>query len=121
MRLVKLIFLAVLAVVLVVVALANSALVTLRVLPETMAGFLGWSWQITLPMFAVIVGGLIVGLLIGFTWEFLREHKHRSAARQERREKEALKRENDKLRTDRRGNRANDDVLALLEDGSVPR
>ena len=121
MSLVKYVFLAVLAIVLIVVALANSGAVTLRVLPEAMAGFLGWSWQVTLPMFAVILGAIIVGLLIGFVWEWLREHKHRAAARSERREKEALKRENDQLRTERRGTSRGDDVLALLEDGSVPR
>ncbi len=121
MHLVKYIFLAVLAVLLIVVALANSALVTLRVLPEAMAGFLGWSWQLTLPMFAVILGAIVIGLLIGFVWEFLREHKHRAAARSERREKDALKRENEQLRRGDRGTRRNDDVLALLEDGSVPR
>lgn len=121
MSLVKYVFLAVLAVLLIVVALANAGTVTLRVLPEAMAGFLGWSWQVTLPMFVVILGAIVVGLLIGFVWEWLREHKHRSAARSERREKEALKRENEKLRTERRGSQKNDDVLALLEDGSVPR
>lgn len=119
MQYVKYVFLAVLAVLLILVALANSSLVTLRVLPETMAGFLGWSWQVTLPMFVVILGAIIVGLLIGFVWEYLREHKHRAAARQERREKEELRRENAKLRSDRHG--GGDDVLALLEDGSVPR
>ncbi|MBJ3762691.1 LapA family protein [Maribius pontilimi] len=121
MSLVKYVFLAVLAVLLIVVALANSMAVTLRVLPETMAGFLGWSWQITLPMFVVILGAVILGLLIGFLWEWLREHKHRVAARNERREREALQRENEQLKTDRRGASRNDDILALLEDGSVPR
>lgn len=120
MQLVKYIFLAVLAVVLIVVAMANSAAVTLRVLPEAMAGFLGWSWQVTLPMFVVILGAIIVGLLIGFVWEYLREHKHRAAARHERRERETLQRENERLRSDRRSGKKNDDVLALLEDGSVP-
>lgn len=121
MTLLKYLFLAVLAVVLIVVALANATAVTLRVLPEQMAGFLGWSWQVTLPMFVVILGAIIVGLLVGFVWEWLREHKHRAAARTERRQKEELKQENARLRTERRGGGKDDDVLALLEDGSVPR
>ncbi|SEN48657.1 Protein of unknown function [Palleronia salina] len=122
MRLVKYIFLAVLAVILIIVALANSALVTLRVLPEAMAGFLGLSWEITLPMFIVILGAIVVGLAIGFFWEYLREHKHRAAAREARREKDELQRENENLRSrGRTTGRGGDDVLALLEDGSVPR
>ncbi|WOI57389.1 LapA family protein [Palleronia sp. LCG004] len=124
MQLVKYVILAIIAVLLIVVAIANSAMVTLRVLPEAMAGFLGWSWELSLPMFVVILGAVVIGLLIGFIWEYLREHKHRAAARTERREKESLRRENERLRGTRRdpnSGTTQDDVLALLEDGSVPR
>ena len=120
MRILKFVLLAVLAVVLVTVALANAAPTTLRVLPETMSGFMGWSWSLTLPLFVVIFLAMAVGLLIGFVWEYFREHKHRAAARAERRKKEELRREVTQMRSDTR-QRHGDDVLALLEDGSVPR
>ncbi|PZX18254.1 putative integral membrane protein [Palleronia aestuarii] len=119
MTYVKYLILALLALLLIVVALANANMVTLRVLPEAMSGFLGWSWQLSLPMFVVVLGAVIVGLLIGFFWEFVREGKYRAAVRSERREKESLRREVTELRAQRRGKQ--DDVLALLEDGSVPR
>lgn len=118
MRYVRVILLAIIAVVLVAVALANSEIVMLRVLPEAMAGFLGLSWTIQLPMFVVILLALGAGLLIGFVWEFAREHKHRVAARTERRERQALERQfkaSGTPQTDRGG-----DIIALLEDGSVP-
>lgn len=120
MRILKFALLAVLAVVLVTVALANAAPITLRVLPETMSGFMGWSWSLTLPLFVVIFLAMTVGLLIGFVWEYFREYKHRAAARHERREKEELRREVTQMRSKNR-QRGGDDVLALLEDGSVSR
>ena len=118
MRIVKFVLLAIVAILLLVVALANAQEVTLRVLPEAMAGFMGVSWTISLPMFVVILGAVVVGLLIGFLWEFAREHKHRAAARAERRERETLEREVNQMKKEKPG-RGND-ILALLEDGSTP-
>ncbi len=111
-------FLAVIAIVLITVALANAEAVTLRLLPQAMAGFLGFSWEITLPLFLVVFGGVAVGLLIGFVWEWWREHRIRVEMRAEKRERKRLERE---LSQSRPAGREGDDVLALLEDGSVPR
>ncbi len=120
MRYVKYGLLGLLAVLLVIVALANREPVTLRLLPEALEGFLGLSWQITLPLFLVVCLGIALGLLIGFVIEWARERRYRAAARRERREKERLAREVGRLRPAGSGARG-DDVLALLEDGSVPR
>ena len=111
-------FLALLAILLVTVALANADLVTLRLLPETMAGFLGFSWQISLPLFLVVFLGIAAGLLIGFVWEWWREHRYRAEMRAERKQRQRLEREMAQVRT---SGRKGDDVLALLEDGSVSR
>lgn len=118
MRYVWYLFLAIVAIVLVTVALANAELVTLRLLPATMAGFLGFTWQITLPLFLVIFVGIAAGLLIGFVWEWWREHRYRVEMRAERRRRERLEQEVAQMRAS--GSKG-DDVLALLEDGSVPR
>ena len=123
MRTIRTVLLAILAIVLVTVALANRDPVTLRVLPDAMAGFAGFSWQVTLPLFVVLLFFVLVGLLVGFVWEWAREHKHRAAYRREHAEKKKLEREVSRQRTARAeaAGRRGDDVLALLEDGSAPR
>ncbi|WP_375261379.1 lipopolysaccharide assembly LapA domain-containing protein [Palleronia sp.] len=128
MRVVKFVILAIVAVILIMVALANAQAVTLRLLPEAMAGFMGLSWTVTLPMFVVILGAVVLGLMIGFIAEFAREHKHRAAARHERREREALQREVADIRRSRdtsatksaNSNAKGDEIIALVEDRSVP-
>ena len=119
MRFIWYLFLAVLAIVLVTIALANAELVTLRLLPEAMAGFLGLSWEITLPLFLVVFLGIATGLLIGFVWEWWREHRYRVEMRAERRERQRLEREMERGRTS--GTGQGDEVLALLEDGRAAR
>ena len=115
MRYLRYAVLALLAIVLVTVALANSANVTLRLLPDVLSGFLGLNWEITLPLFLVIFLGVVVGLLLGYLIEWLREHRYRVAARRERREKERLAREVESIRRPGSASNQGDDVLALLD------
>lgn len=95
------------------VALANRGPVTLKALPEDLAGLAAAQWQVELPLFVVIFGGVAIGLLIGFVWEWLREHRHRSTASSKTREAARLQRELAVMR-DTKG-APQDDVLALLE------
>jgi uncharacterized integral membrane protein len=111
MRYIRYAVLIALAVVLVVVALANRDVVTLELIPSELGTYLGWSWSLELPLFLVILAGVAFGVLVGFVWEWLREHKHRAEAARKRREAEALKAEMNRIKAPR--NR--DDVLALLE------
>ena len=113
MRYIRYGFLAALAVVLITVALANRGTVTLNLLPDGLSGFLGFSWTVSLPLFVVIFGGIVAGILIGFFWEWLREYRQRSEAAAARRERDRLAREVEKLRgpSPEKG----DDVLALIE------
>jgi uncharacterized integral membrane protein len=119
MRYIRYAFLLALAIVLIVVAVANRGEVTLQLLPVEMAGFLGWSWSVTLPLFIVIFGAILAGVLIGFVWEWLREHKFRADAVRQRREKEQLQREMSTMKgpSPRKG----DDVLALLDSPGTAR
>ena len=107
-------FLAILGIALIVMASANRGSVTLSLLPDEMAGFLGYSWRVTLPLFLVILASILAGVLIGFVWEWFREHKHRAEASRKRREAEALKREVSRLKTPDTGGKG-DDVMALIE------
>ena len=112
MRLIKLIVLALIAIVMIVVAVANIQPLTLRLLPDDLARLLGFNWEATLPAFAYLLIAAIVGLLFGFVWEWVREHKHRATAVQERRERVRLEQEVQRVSP---SPEKGDDVLALLE------
>ncbi|HKK97780.1 MAG TPA: LapA family protein [Marivita sp.] len=116
MRYIRYAFLAVLAIVLVSVALANRGLVTLQLLPSGLSEMAGMNRSIDLPLFIVIFGGIIAGLLIGFVWEWLREHKHRAEAAQKRSEVKRLERELRRTKAER--DKDKDEVLALLDEAS---
>lgn len=112
-RMLRYLLLALLAIVLVTIALANRDIVTVQVLPPNLAAFAGVEWQIGLPLYLVIFGGIVAGILIGFVWEWFREHKHRAAASTRSREVARLERELAVMR-DTKG-APSDDVLALLD------
>ena len=95
------------------VALANREFVTVKVLPSEIAGAFAVNPTIELPLFAVIFGGILAGVLIGFIWEWMREYKHRSVASRKTREVQKLEREMTKLKGKK--HEGKDEVLALLE------
>jgi len=112
MRIVRLTILIILAIVLVTVALANRDPLTLRLLPEELSRLVGFSWEVTLPVFAILLGAGLAGLAFGFVWEWVREHKHRSTAVIEHKERVRLEQEVKKVAPSAE---TGDDVLALLE------
>jgi len=112
MRLIKLLILAILAIVLVVVALANREPMTLQLLPESLSRLAGLDLQITLPIFVVLLGAVLIGLALGFIWEWLREHKHRATAVTEHRERVRLEQEVRKVAPPAK---SGDDILAILD------
>ncbi|MDZ7905368.1 MAG: LapA family protein [Cypionkella sp.] len=113
MRYLRLFFLLVLALVLISLAMANRSLVTVSALPADFAALLGGNWALELPMFLVIFAAIAVGLLIGFVWEWLREHKHRATAAKSTKAVTKLERELAAMRDAHA--LPKDDVLALLD------
>jgi uncharacterized integral membrane protein len=113
MRYIRYAFLATLGIVLICLALANMSPVTLTSLPDGLPDPLGMRGSIELPLFVVILGGIVAGLMIGFFWEWMREHKHRAVASQKTREVHKLEREVNKLKGEK--HQGKDEVLALLE------
>lgn len=113
-RYLRYLFLGALVVLLLTVALANRTPVVVKLLPPDLAALLGLDWQMELPLFLVIFGGIVAGLLLGFVWEWMREHKHRSAASTGSREVTRLQRELAVLR-DANSVPPKDEVLALLD------
>ncbi|WP_323779755.1 LapA family protein [Thalassovita sp.] len=118
MRYIRYAFLACLGIVLVSIALANRGSVSLALLPDALAELTGLSYRIDLPLFVLIFGGIIAGLLIGFVWEWMREYKHRAEASRKAREVHDLERQlkREKRRADTAEQK--DEVLALLDEAS---
>ena len=112
-RYLRYVFLAALALALLVVALANRAPVDVRLLPEDLATLTGLGWGMQVPLFIVIFGGIVAGVLIGFVWEWFREMKHRSTASTKSRDVVRLERELAVLRDS--SSVPQDEVLALLD------
>lgn len=98
---------------LVIVGMANRDIVTLRAMPEALAGPIGISPDIQMPLFMAIFIGVGIGLLIGFLWEWVREHRMRAEARGMSREVSALKREVDALKDEK--HEGKDEIVALLD------
>ena len=112
-RTLRYLLLGLLALCLLTVAMANRAVVTVKLLPAGRAALTGIDWQIDMPLFLVIFAGIAAGLLIGFFWEWAREHKHRAAVVRERREKSKLATEVKKLKADKPEGK--DEILALVD------
>ena len=113
LRYLKYLFLIVVALVLVLMAFANREVVLLEVIPENLAPWLGVQYALELPLFAVVLGSVMVGILVGFVWEWLREHRHRAEAKTQKRTAKALEREVQSLKGPARDGQ--DEILALVD------
>ena len=104
------------ALALIEVALANRSIVTLKILSTEVAGLFAINPSIEMPLFVVIFGGIILGVLVGFVWEWFREIKYRALAQAEHRQLVRLEREVTKLKSE--SVKEQNDVLALLDEVS---
>ena len=112
MRLIRTLFLFCLATLLFLLSLANNEKVTLYFMPENLSSFLGIKVALSIPLFLVFFSGILIGLVIGFLWEWLREYKFRVEANNY--QKRLSKAENELSELHARENKK-DDVLTLLE------
>ena len=112
-RLLRYVILAIVAVLLMVFASANRGMVTLHLLPDDLATLFRFDWQIDAPAFMLVFFGIVLGLLVGYTLEWLREHKHRRVASTKTRAVTRLERELAAMKD--QTSLPADDVLALLE------
>ena len=116
MRYIRYGFWAVVGIALISVAMANRGIVHLKLLPDALSDLLGLNHSISLPLFVVILMSVAVGLLIGFVWEWLREHKHRSEKNRTQRELKQTQREMRRLKGG--ADKKPDEVLAILDEAS---
>jgi uncharacterized integral membrane protein len=116
MRYIRYASIAIFGLALVLIALANRGVVTLRVLPDELSGFAALNPTYDLPLFVVIYGGILMGLIVGFVWEWIREAGERAAAARTARELASLRAEVQRLKGTQ--NEGRDEVLALLDRAS---
>jgi uncharacterized integral membrane protein len=96
MQTIKLIVLGLMAAILIALGVANMAAVDLYLLP---AKLFGDTFSIKrIPLAAVILAAVLLGILVGLVIEYLREHKHRRMAEEKRREIVELRQEVTRLR-----------------------
>ena len=112
MKYLRYVLLALVAICLVTFALANREMAPVRLLPDDLAALTGLVVFVAVPVWVILFAGLLVGLVLGFVWEWLREHSHRAAARTSKREVTRLEREMAVMKD--ASSTPQDDVLALL-------
>jgi uncharacterized integral membrane protein len=114
MRYVRYLIYLVLAVVGVSLALANRGFVTVRAKPQEVADlplFEPLPNEFSAPLFMVMFGCILLGLLIGMLLELIRESDHRRAEREYKREARQLKREVGRL--SQKAGEQDDDILGI--------
>ena len=113
MRYVRYLCIAIFAIALISVALANRSMVSLKLLPTEVSGFFAVNPEMQVPLFIVILGSIIAGLLVGFVWEWIREYNQRAEAARQAREMRRLEREVARLKGEKY--EGQDEVLAMLD------
>jgi flagellar biosynthesis protein FlhB len=118
-RYLKILFLVVVALALVLLFFANNAPVTLHLMPDELAAAIGVPNEFTTSLFFVVVAALLVGIIVGFIWEWLREYRYRAEAKTQRREAQRLNQEVAQMKG--RSSEHDDDVLAILDQADAAR
>ncbi len=114
MRYIRYVSIAIFGIALIVVSLANRQMVSVQVLPPELSSLAAVNPQAEVPLFAVLFGGILVGLLVGFVWEFMIEQRKHSQSRRHKAEADKLRRELDQMKAEK--HKGKDEVLALLEE-----
>ena len=91
-------------------------LATLEISKPVASGWFALNPEIQVPLFIVILGSIIAGLLVGFVWEWIREYGQRAEAARQAREMRRLEREVARLKGEKYQDQ--DEVLALLDEAS---
>ncbi|MEM7545518.1 MAG: LapA family protein [Pseudomonadota bacterium] len=109
MRTLKFVLAALVALIILILAIANGADVSVKLWPDLTDYAVPAAPSVSLPLFIVGLSCGLVGFLLGAAREWAREGKIRSTARHARKEAAALKAKVDELTKDS----ADDDIPAL--------
>lgn len=107
MRTIRLLITVLLALVLIMVALANRGPVTVSLVPQELAAYLGGSYSVAMPLFLLLFLTLAAGMVLGLIGEWLRESPYRSQA--------ARARSAERVVTVQTEAAPRDEVLAILD------
>lgn len=118
MRTVRLILVLLTGAVLVTFAVANRTPVPVHLFPGQFGRYLGGTWSLQVPLFMVILLSLLVGMLAGLLWEWVRAAAHRRHSARLASDVHALEREVGGLRQKHAAPR--DPVLAVLDGPVAP-
>ncbi len=113
MRYIRYASIAIFAVALILIAVANRGMVSVKILPAGVAKYSALNPSYEVPLFVIMFGGILSGLIIGFIWEWIREAKERAAAARQAREMQQLRAELRRLKGET--HEGNDEVLAILD------
>ncbi len=105
----------VLALVLATIALANRGFVSVKLFPDAIGGLLGFNFGFSLPLFILLGLAVGAGLMLGFVWEWLREHSYRADAARLRRRIDTLEAELARVEKQAPAAVQKDDVRAVVE------
>lgn len=119
MRIIRMLFVALMALALIVLALANRGMVTVRAFPDNLDGWLGGAWSVTVPLFLLIFVAILLGVVLGLVWEWLREAQLRTESARRARDIAELEREVGTLRS--RNVQPRDEVLAILDNAAAAK
>ena len=125
-------FVAIILILAVTVALANSQAVTLALWPDTVTAFTGFGYSVTLPLFLVVGAGVGLGLVLGLIWEWMRERSYRAELARLRRELATARAGHNAAqapavpgagagRPGKAGKTPQDEVLAILDEDQTRR
>jgi putative membrane protein len=116
MRYLRYLSIAVLGLGLVLVALANRQPVLMQFVPPELSRLAVLNPTYEMPLFVVIYGSILAGLVIGFIWEWFREAAERAESTRVKRELAALREQIKQLKSEK--HEGKDEVLALLDEAS---
>lgn len=116
MRYIRYASIAIFGVALMLVALANRGMVSVKVLPDELSALAVLNPSYDVPLFVVMFGGVLAGLVLGFIWEWIREAGERAAAARQTRELQRLRQELKRLKGEKHAGK--DQVLAILDEAS---
>lgn len=111
MRILKMILLVIIALFIILLVIANRESVTVELMPAEFGFVTDWSREV--PLAVVMIVMATGGFALGWLWEWLRDQRTRTVARERRRKITALEREVDTLRRDT--GQEEDEVLAILK------